>query len=222
MIKSGIMFPNKVTDVMANVIIPKDKPRFRSESQAIVPQDNDQKVVHQDKSQDSDIPTIIDADKFMAMTLDDISLKLDTLASLLIRNQQTLSSLLDCTMKNESRLAIIEREMLAEADSGEFIRTNGTVTTAQFVIIDTMVAPGHMVKGYTVKNDGPNTIYVAHNAAVSSNVDADIVDVTTDTSRFEQVLVNEDVKFIFNRRRIRNVHILASGGDSAFRAWLTW
>ena len=182
-----------------------------------MPRDN----VNMLKVQD-DVPTIIDADKFMAMTLDDISIKLDTLASLLVKNQQTLSSLLDYTIKNENRLAIIEGEMLAEADAGEFLRTNGTVTTAQFVIIDTNIAPGHKVKGYTVKNDGPNTIYVAHNAAVSSEVDADIIDATTDVSRFEEVLANEDVKFIFNRRRIRNVHILASGGNSTFRAWLTW
>lgn len=186
-------------------------------------QDNRENVTKsQDKPQDNGIPTIIDADKFMAMTLDDISLKLDTLTDLFIKNQQTLSLLLDYTIKNEKRLAVIQEEMLAEADSGEFLRANGTVTTTQFVIIDTMVAPGHMVKGYTVKNDGPNTIFVAHNAAVSSELDADIIDVTSNTSRFEEILSNEDIKFIFNRRRIRNIHILAQGGNSQFRAWLTW
>lgn len=176
----------------------------------------------QDKSQDSSMPTIIDADKFMAMTLDDISLKLDMLVGLFIKNQQTLSSLLDYTIKNEKRLTVIQEEMLAEADNGQFVRTSGTVTTSRFVIIDTNASPGHMVKGYTVKNDGPNTIFVAHNAAVSSELDVDIIDVTSNTSRFEEVLPNEDIKFIFNRRTIRNVHILASGGDSQFRAWLAW
>ncbi len=179
---------------------------------------------HQDKLQNNsqDIPTIIDADKFMAMTLDDISLKLDKLANLFIKNQQTLSSLLDYTIKNEKRLSVIEEEMLAEADSGEFLRRTGTVTTTSFVIIDTNASPGHMVKGYTVINDGPNNIYVGHNMAISSELDVDIIDVTSDTSRFAQVLPGEDFKFVFNRRKIRNVHILANGGDSTFRAWLTW
>lgn len=176
----------------------------------------------QDKSQDSSIPTIIDADKFMAMTMDDISIKLDKLVDLLIKNQNTLSSLLEYTVKNEKRLEIIQNQLLEEADEGQFIRMSGTVTTTQFTIIDTNVAPGHMVKGYTVKNDGPNNIFVGHNVAISSEVDADIVDVTTAVSRFDIVEPNEDIKFVFNRKRIRNVHILASGGNSQFRAWLVW
>lgn len=182
---------------------------------------SDKITIPQDKHQDG-IPTIIDADKFMAITMDDISFKISQLIDLSIKNQQILSSLLDYTIKNEKRLAVIEEEMLAEADSGEFLRTAGTVTTTQFTIIDTDVAPSHMVKGYTIINDGPNNIYVGHNVAISSEVDVDIVDVTSDTSRFAQILPGEDIKFVFNRRRIRNVHILASGGNSTFRAWLTW
>ena len=176
----------------------------------------------QDKSQDSSIPTIIDADKFMAMTMDDISIKLDKLVDLLVKNQNTLSSLLEYTVKNEKRLEIIQNQLLEEADEGQFIRMSGTVTTTQFTIIDTNVTPGHMVKGYTIKNDGPNNIFVGHNVAISSKVDADIVDVTTAVSRFDIVEPNEDIKFVFNRKRIRNVHILAQGGDSQFRAWLVW
>ena len=170
----------------------------------------------------NDTQNIIEADKFMAITLDDISFKLSQITELFIKNQQTLSSLLEYTIKNEERLSIIQREVLAEADSGEFLRRTGTATTTQFVIIDTNVAPGHLIKGYTVINDGPNNIYVGHNMAISSELDVDIIDVTSDTSRFAQVLPGEDIKFIFNRRRIRNVHILASGGNSTFRAWLTW
>ena len=156
------------------------------------------------------------------VTLDDMSLKLDKLISLSTTNQKTLSSLLDYTIKNEKRLEIIQNQLLEDADAGQLLRLSGTVTTTQFTIIDTNVAPGHMVKSYTVKNDGPNKIYVAHNVAVSSDVDADIVDVTSDVSRFNIVEPNEDVRFTFNRQRIRNVHILASGGDSQFRAWLVW
>lgn len=164
----------------------------------------------------------INPEVFLAVTMDDISLKFNKLIDLSIMNQKTLSSLLDYTVKNEKRLEIIQNQLLEEADEGQFLRTSGTVTTTRFTIIDTNVAPGHMVKGYIVKNDGPNNIFVAHNAAISSQVDADIVDVTGSVSRFEIVEPNEDIKFTFNRKKIRNVHILASGGNSQFRAWLVW
>lgn len=174
-------------------------------------------------SQDSGVQNIIEADKFMAMTMDDISLSLVKLIDLSTKNQQTLSSLLDYTVKNEKRLASIQNELIEEADAGAVLRINGTVTPTQFVIIDTIKDPGHMVKGYTVRNDGSNNIFVAHNAAISSDVDADIIDVISgNISRFEEILPNEDIKFVFNRNRIRNVHILAQGGNSQFRAWLVW
>lgn len=165
---------------------------------------------------------IINPEVFMAITIDDISLKFNKLIELSIKNQKTLSSILEHTIENEKRLGVIQDQLLAEADNGQFLRTSGTVTTASFTIIDTNVTPGHMVKGYTVKNDGPNNIFVGHNVAISSDVDADIVDVTTLTSRFDEILPNEDIKFIYNRRTIRNVHILASGNNSQFRCWLVW
>lgn len=165
---------------------------------------------------------IVDPEIITFVTLDDISLKFNQLIDVSIKNQKLISSLLDYTIKNEKRLEIIQDQLLEEADEAQFIRTSGTVTTNRFTIIDTNVAPGHMVKSYTVKNDGPNQIYVGHNVAVSSEVDADIIDVTSNASRFNIVDPNEDVRFTFNRKRIRNVHILASGGDSQFRAWLVW
>jgi hypothetical protein len=164
----------------------------------------------------------IDPNVFSMITLDDISLKLNKLVDLSIINEKTLSSLLNYTIKNEKRLEVIQEQLLEDADEGQFLRLSGTVITNRFTIIDTNVAPEHMVKGYTVKNDGPNNIYVGHNVAVSSEVDADIIDVTSNASRFNIVEPNEDIKFVFNRNRIRNVHLLASGGDSKFRAWLTW
>lgn len=165
---------------------------------------------------------IVNPEIITFVTLDDISLKFNKLIDISIKNQKTLSSLLEYTVKNEKRLEIIQDQLLEEADEGQFIRTSGTVTTTRFTIIDTNVAPGHMVKGYTVKNDGPNNIFVGHNVAISSEVDADIVDVSSIVSRFDIVEPNEDIKFVFNRKRIRNVHILASGGNSQFRAWLVW
>lgn len=177
----------------------------------------------QNNQQPSQQPSYtIDPNVFSMITLDDISIKLNKLIDLSIINQKTLSSLLDYTVKNEKRLEIIQDQLLEDADEGQLIRLSGTVTTTQFTIIDTNVAPGHMVKSYTVKNDGPNNIYVAHNVAISSEVDADIIDVTSNVSRFNIVEPNEDMRFTFNRKRIRNVHILASGGDSQFRTWLVW
>lgn len=171
----------------------------------------------------NDIQNIIDANKFIAITMNDISFKLSKLIDISIKNEKILSTLLDYTVKNEERLKVIQGELVAEADSGEFLRVNGTVTTTQFTIIDTDTSPGYAVKGYTIKNDGPNTIFVAHNAAISSGVDVDPVDVTTSAiSKFEQVLSNEDIKFVFNRRKVRNIHLLAQGGNSQFRAWLVW
>lgn len=151
----------------------------------------------------------IDPNVFSLITIDEISLKLDKLVDLSKNNQNTLTSLLEYTIKNEKRLGIIQREMLAEADDGAFLRMDGTVTTSTFTIIDTDISPGHMVKGYTVINDGPNTIFIGHNVAFSSEVDADIVDITTLTSRFNKILPKEDIRFVYNRRRIKNIHILA-------------
>ena len=136
-------------------------------------------------------------------------------------NAEIFNKLLEATYNNQKLFNSILEELRSDADEGEFLRTSGIATTTKFIIIDTQTAPGHMVKGYTIRNDGPNNIYVAHNAG-SSIVDADIIDVTSNVSRFEEVLPNEDIKFVFNRRRIRNVNILASGGNSNFRAWLTW
>lgn len=174
------------------------------------------------ESQDGDIQNIIDADKFMAITLDDVSFKLSQLIDLLTKNQKTLDSLLEYTAKNGDRLKVIEEQTLAGADEAGVIRQRGAVTTAKFVIIDTNAAPNHMVKSYTVRNDGPNIIYVAHNAAISSQLDADIIDVTSPSSNFEEVLPHEDIRFSFNRNKIRNIHILAKDGDSNYRVWLAW
>ena len=173
-------------------------------------------------TESQDIQNIIEADKFMAITLDDVSFKLSQLIDLLIKNQKTLDSLLEYTVKNGDKLKVIEEQTLAGADEAGVLRQRGVVTTTKFVIIDTMMAPNHMVKSYTVRNDGPNIIYVAHNAAISSQLDVDIIDVTSPSSNFEEVLPNEDIRFSFNRNKIRNIHILAKDGDSNYRVWLAW
>ncbi len=172
-------------------------------------------------NQDSDVPNIIEADKFMAMAMDDISLSLTKLIDLSIKNQQTLSSLLDYTIKNEKRLASIQNELVEEADAGEYLKISGTVTISEFVILDTDTAPGHPAKGYVVINDGPNTIYVGHNMALSS-IGPEIIDVTNPVARFNRILDGESLRFEFNRRKVKNIYILSTVGDSTYRGWLVW
>ena len=70
-----------------------------------MPSGNSQNTTGQ-KSNDSQ--NIIDADKFMAITMDDISFKLSQLVYLFTKNQQILSSLLDHTIKNGELLKAIE------------------------------------------------------------------------------------------------------------------
>lgn len=153
------------------------------------------------------------------ITLTDQAILINKRLDLSIEQQKLSYQQLKLSLEQQT---LATKELQEEADRGEFLRTDGTVTTTAFTIIDTNVAPGHMVKGYTIKNDGPNNIFVGHNVAISSQVDADIVDVTTLTSRFDIILPNEDIKFIYNRRTIRNVHLLSQGGNSSFRSWLLW
>lgn len=148
------------------------------------------------------------------VTMDGISRKLTKLINITIENQKLLS-------RNELLLGKILEQQLEEADEGEFIRRSGTVTTISFVEINTIIDPGHPVKGYAVTNDGPNPIYVAHNVAISS-LQPDTVDVTSDISRFNEIAVDDTKKFSYNRRKIRNIYLLARNGNSSYRIWLVW
>lgn len=151
---------------------------------------------------------IVEPFTFQAVTLDDISVKLSQLIDISILNHKLLNSVL--------------KELKDEADKGGYIRLAGTVTTNQFVIIDTFRAPNHPVKGYIVRNDGANPIFVAHNASLDSNTGIEPFEVASDTTRFETIHPNEDVRFRYNRNTIKNVYLLASGGDSTYRCWLVW
>lgn len=121
----------------------------------------------------------------------------------------------------ERTLNLILKELREEADEGARLLFSGTVLTTQFTVLDVDVAPGHAVKGYRVHNDGPNGLYVAHNAALSS-VGPDIIDVTSTDTIFELLQVNEVTEDSYNRRQINNIYLLASGGNTNFRARLVW
>ena len=115
----------------------------------------------------------------------------------------------------------ILKEQKAEADEGEVMRTSGTVTTTTFTILNTITDPGHPIKAFEFINDGQNPVYVGFNVVPSSE-GADTTDVTNDISRFDLINVGEDVSYSYNRRKIRNVYLLALGGNSTYRLKLIW
>ncbi len=115
----------------------------------------------------------------------------------------------------------ILRELRDDADLGEVLRASGTVTTTEFTIINTIKDPGHPVKAFELTNDGDNTIYVGHNV-VQTGEGADIIDIHSDISRFDEILSGEEVIYRYNRHKIRNIYLLSDVGNSTFRVKLIW
>lgn len=180
-----------------------------------------------ERSESDNVRNIIDP-MLTVVTMDDISIKLSKLLEYSDRNEKILSSILEQTVKSQQRLSdiqqqlsIVKDENIADADEGEYLILRGTVTTTDYTIIDTQINPGYPVRGYIIKNDGPNILLAGHNI-VLSGVDPDLVDVTSNITRFFRVLNGEDVKFSYNRNKIRNIYMLGSGGNCSFRIWLIW
>lgn len=145
-----------------------------------------------------------------------------------LKNQELLKSNIVIQLRNEKLLsAILEKEKAilveekASADEGEYIIINGTVSSSSFTIIDTDTDPGHPVKGYFVRNTGNFSIFIAHNAALSS-VGPDVIDVNSNITRFEILQPNDTTEASFNRNKIKNIYLLASGGDTTFKTKLVW
>ena len=157
---------------------------------------------------------IIDPSVFMAVTLDDISRNLKGLSDI----SKHLINLTEVTNKNNEILDNILKEQINERDEGEYLRRDGTATTI-YTIIDIVGLLSHNVKGYIIKNDGANIIYMGHNVVTGSSLDPDI---EVSTSRFSTILRNEELKFQFNRRKIRNIYIRSDTGTSDYRLWITW
>lgn len=147
-----------------------------------------------------------------------------TLSNFVLLDQiaKRLGTLVKVEEDNKKLLGAILKEERDGADEGEYLVLSGKVHTDKFTIIDTQISPGHPVKGYFISNDGPHTIKVAHNAALSS-VGPDITDVeNSNTNRFISLLENEVTEFSYNRNKIRNVYILGTEGKSSFRIKLVW
>ena len=116
-------------------------------------------------------------------------------------------------------LAIL-KEQRDEADEGGRMQIHGKVGHRSFFVIDTQKDPGHKVKAFIARNDGPDDIYIAYNAAISS-IGPSIEDVKK-SMIFEKLEENEDKKYTFNRNVIKNIYILADKDESHFRINLAW
>jgi hypothetical protein len=120
---------------------------------------------------------------------------------------------------------LILQELRDEADEGKAIISNGTVTTTDFVVIDTQISPGHNVKGFTVENTdvvGGNDIYVGMNIVRQPQLDADITDVIKANPIFNQIAPNESFEFKFNRNTVKSIHLRAVTGSPTYKAFLVW
>lgn len=167
------------------------------------------------KNQQTEQPKkIIDPSVFMAVTLDDISRNLKGL------NEVTkhLIGLNEITNKNNEILSDILKEQIDERDEGEYLRKDDIATNIKFTIIDIKGTLGRCVKGYSFKNDGLNTIYLAHN--IGGNV-LD-VDIDINSTRFESIHSKEEFKISYNRNKIRNIYFKTLVGNSDYRLTLVW
>lgn len=140
---------------------------------------------------------------------------------------------LDLSITNNILMGILEtqrailKELLDGADEGKGIISNGTVTTTDFVIIDTQIAPGHSVKGFTIENtdtvaNGSNSIYVGMNIVRQPQLDADLTDVIKANPIFNQIAPGESFEFKFNRNTVKSIHLLAVTGSPTYKSWLIW
>lgn len=150
---------------------------------------------------------IVDPLALQVTTLDDISVK--------------MSQLLESQIESQRYYNAILKELRDEADEGEYLTILDTATTTDFYTVETELSPGHPVKGYAISNEGQNTIYFAHNTS-KAGLQASLDDVTSALSRFQQLKCGEEIRYVFNRRKVLNVSLLAKDGDSVFRLFLNW
>lgn len=156
----------------------------------------------------------VDPQALIALSLDDIAVSLTELKNIQLDNQKLLAN-------SYTLLAEIVTELREDSDEGCTLPFSGTVTTSSFVFIDTITSPEHNVKGFSVQNDGPNSIYVGFNVT-KAGLEPMLSDITSNLSRFREVKTGEEIRFIFNRRKIENVAFIATVGPSLYRGWLVW
>lgn len=149
---------------------------------------------------------------------DDLNIRVDSLKKISDGHTKLLSDIL-------TREGDILKQLLDLRDEGGKMTVTDIAPNNQFFIIDTNRDPGHKVKSVVVTNNGPNDIFVGEDAAFSPQVDADLVDIVSDQSRFIRILPTESERFSYNVRSIKSIHILSDPsvpGSSQFRARLAW
>lgn len=153
------------------------------------------------------VEKLVDPTLATFVKLDDLMVKLD--------------ELLNVTNENKKLLSFILKEQRDEADEGNFVESHGTATTTQFVVVNVEVILDHKVKGYYLKNDGPNDILLSHNLTPDG---ATVEAATLDRTGINlSVLKSGDIEsFNYNRKKIKNIYLLASGGNSDYRLKLIW
>lgn len=149
-----------------------------------------------------------------ALSLDDISTGLAELIKIELDNQKLLAA------SFELQAAILQ-ELRENQDEGGVLSLSGTVTSTDFVFVDTITSPEHPVKGYSIKNDSGNTMYVGHNVT-KNGLQPSIEDAVSGLSRFREVRGKEEIRFIYNKRVIENIAILAKTNSCTYRGWLVW
>lgn len=162
------------------------------------------------KVQETIQASLLSISKQMQLTNKYLNLSLEQ--QKLILEQQKL------TLENQ---ILATKELLEDADMGEYLTESGTVTTTVYTIINTIISPGFPVKGYDIENIGPNDIYFAHNY-VNSSTGSDVIDVASSTSRFRILAANKQASINYNRKKIRNIYMLANNGNSRYKITLLW
>jgi hypothetical protein len=160
---------------------------------------------HENKSE------IIEPDASIYVTLDDISQKLSKLL-------KTQAEVLKTASRDQKLLSSILKELKDDADEGEYYRQEAVANPITFNIIDFLAILGFPVRGYMIKNAGVNTILYGHNItdlSIDTNID-------TGSARFNTLLANDEDKFTYNRKRIKNIYIKSVGGNSAYKLRAVW
>lgn len=173
----------------------------------------------------------IQMDDISASLIDilDVTKKSQELLNTLLEHQKTIDKTIDSRFESLLKIQENQQKLLTDilgeekagADDGAFIEQHGTVTTTDFVILNPLTIIGHGAKGYMIRNDGPNTIRFAHNLT-PDGVTMTANDVDANTIRLSTVLNKEEIRFVYNRNKILNLYLLASGGNCDYRVWLVW
>ncbi len=153
---------------------------------------------------------------FTAVTLDDISVKLSKLVNIEIINKELLIS-------NQKLLTSILQELKDDADEGQELTQNGTVTDTEFVFTDIgQLRQGLRVKGFELANDGTdNAMYFGWNVT-EGGLQPSLDDPTSNLTKFRLLQPGDSIKIIFNRKVIRNIALISQQDSSAYRLWMVW